>query len=138
MAGQKGFTLIEVLIAIVVFGFSLMAIVPLLVTASGVTSQQSIKAEALMFAARQLDELKVLDKEELDNYIVAGGGNVYTSTSYLDSSIVKDKPNFYTLTWQIQRRNLGLNVDYYQLVSTISYTYKGKTYTRTLSTFWGY
>jgi|GEM_PF-6601176 len=55
---QKGFSLVEVLVAILIFSISLAAIIPLLVTSSRVDKDNSVRAEIQTLAADELDRMK--------------------------------------------------------------------------------
>ncbi|MBI5141519.1 MAG: prepilin-type N-terminal cleavage/methylation domain-containing protein [Nitrospirae bacterium] len=53
-----GFSLVEVLVAILVFSISLAAIIPLLVTSSRVDKDNAVRAEIQTLAADELDRMK--------------------------------------------------------------------------------
>ncbi len=56
-AGREGFTLIEVLISLVIFSFCLLAMVPLLATATSIDRENYLNVRARAMAADTLDTL---------------------------------------------------------------------------------
>jgi len=70
---NKGFTLIEVMIAIVIIGISLLAIAPLLITSAKVNTNMSIRSRAQMLAAEKINELQTWTKDDIDNSGCADG-----------------------------------------------------------------
>jgi prepilin-type N-terminal cleavage/methylation domain-containing protein len=64
---NKGFTLIEVMIAIVIFSISLLALVPVLVTAVSVDTDDFLKARAEAMLTTKIDELLADDINTITN-----------------------------------------------------------------------
>ncbi len=66
-ASHRGFSLIEVIIAVAILGISLLGIVPLLVSSVSVNRAVSIEAEAQRLAAERLQELQTWPESQITN-----------------------------------------------------------------------
>lgn len=84
---SRGFSLIEILIAIVILSISLLALAALMATTTQNNSFGSHMTEAATFAQDKLEEFKLIP---WDN--IAGGA---------DSKPYQDIPNYYTRTWNV-------------------------------------
>ena len=84
---SKGFSLIEMLIAIVILSISLLALAGLMVTTTQNNSFGGRMTEAATFAQDKLEELKVTA------WLNIAGAN--------DSKPYQEIPNYYTRTWNV-------------------------------------
>ena len=102
---KKGFTLIEVLVAIVLFIISLLAIVPLLFTAVSVDKESFLKIKAQTMVAEKIEELMSQDISTI------GSGN--------DS----ETEDGFTLNrvWTVAAGTGNLSL----ITISVTYTYKG-------------
>jgi prepilin-type N-terminal cleavage/methylation domain-containing protein len=110
----KGFTLVEVLIAILIFSLSLLALVPLLSTATSIDRENYLNVRARAMAADMMDSF-MGGMSEAEAVLPANyGGN---------PSTVIDQGVTMTRQWQTPFPVVGnretINV-------TVSYTYKGQ------------
>ncbi|MFQ5901852.1 MAG: prepilin-type N-terminal cleavage/methylation domain-containing protein [Thermodesulfobacteriota bacterium] len=134
---NKGFSLIEVFIAITIFGISLFAILPLIITSMDVTSGTSLRSKAQILAAEKLDELKSLSSVEIESLI--GDDIIGGNTSYSSSDSISEGGIILNRDWVIQEANLGwTNAPSYIMSVIVTYTLKDETVTRTVSTLWGH
>jgi len=108
---NKGFTLIEVLIAIIVFSIALLALVPLLVTSVNIDTDDMLKARAQRLVISKMDELLSVDSSGLSN------GN----DAIVENGITLNR------VWTVVPATGNLNT----ITVTVSYTYKGQTKTFT-------
>jgi prepilin-type N-terminal cleavage/methylation domain-containing protein len=67
MKTNNGFTLIEVMIAILIFSISLLALIPVMVTAVSVDTDDFLKARAQSMLTTKLDELLADDITTITN-----------------------------------------------------------------------
>lgn len=106
----RGFTLIEVLIAIVIFSLSLLALVPLLSTAMSIDRENYLNVTSRATAADVLDTLM-------------GGGVPLVG----NPSTVNDQGVDITTSWTVTVPPATPNLD--NIAVTVTYTYKGQTKT---------
>jgi len=66
-AGSRGFSLIEVIIAVAILAFSLLGIVPLLVNSMQINTATSIDSRAQILAAQKLQELQTWPEVDITN-----------------------------------------------------------------------
>ena len=125
--GAWGFTLLEVVVASAVFSFSMLALIPLLVSSYHVDTETLYRVRAQHAAAQRLDEL--LSHENLVQGIVSA----VTNTDYIDahtgmvSNAPPPVPVVITRTWTV-----GPPRPFSHLCSvavTSSYMYKKSTKT---------
>jgi prepilin-type N-terminal cleavage/methylation domain-containing protein len=107
----RGFTLIEVLIAIVIFSLSLLALVPLLSTAMSIDRENYLNVTSRATAADVLDTLM-------------GGGVPIVG----NPSTVNDQGVDITTSWAVAPAG---NLD--TIAVTVTYAYKGQTKTFVLT-----
>ncbi|MEW6428513.1 MAG: prepilin-type N-terminal cleavage/methylation domain-containing protein [Thermodesulfobacteriota bacterium] len=82
---EKGFTLIEVLIALTVFAFGILAVAAMQTTAAGGNAKARYISEATSWATDQLETLMNLD---YDDPLLTDGGGTNNGTAGLDDGPV--------------------------------------------------
>ena len=107
----RGFTLIEVLFAILIFSLSLFALVPLLTTATSIDRENYLNVTARAMAADILDSL-MGGMTEAEAEILFGG----------NPSTVTEQGVVITRSWQLSDAG---NLD--NIAVTVRYSYKGQT-----------
>jgi type IV pilus assembly protein PilV len=95
---SKGFTLIEVLVALIILSFSLLALAGLMVTTTKNNSFGSHMTEAATFAQDKLEELRVIKWESLNdgNHTDQQGGS--TGITYTRNWNVTTNGSLKTIT----------------------------------------
>jgi prepilin-type N-terminal cleavage/methylation domain-containing protein len=113
MAGMKkhGFSLIEVLVAILIFSMSLLALVPLMSTSTSIDRENYLNVTARAMAADILDSL-MGGMKEAEAEILFGG----------NPSTVTDQGVVITRSWLLSDAG---NLD--NIAVTVRYAYKGQT-----------
>ena len=114
---RGGFTLIEVLIAILIFSISLLALVPLLTTAASIDRGNYLNVTARAMAADVLDSLMGLDS--LADAV---------PPRFVNPSTVTDQGVPITTTWATFPMG---NLD--TIAVTVTYTYNGQLKTFVLT-----
>ncbi len=110
-AGAKGFSLIEVLLAILIFSISLFALIPLLTTAASIDRENYLNVRARAMAADVLDSLM---------------GDA--TPPFSNPSTVIDGGVTMTRSWNVNQ--VG-NLD--NIAATVQYTYNNQLKTFTLT-----
>jgi len=87
---SRGFTLVEVLLAILVFSVSVLALGPLIITTIGVDKRAEIRAQVHALAASELDRLK------------AGRSLVTADTGWVTET--RTVPGLGNVSFQVSRR----------------------------------
>jgi prepilin-type N-terminal cleavage/methylation domain-containing protein len=128
---SKGFTLVEVMIATVILGLSLMALVPLLSTAASIDRENYLNVKARALAAQQLDTLMGIDSlssgcPSVATNTVIKPCNSDTKYPTAATPIVDEASNAkiyvnFAWNWTSAGSNLA------NIVVDTEYTYKGQT-----------
>lgn len=114
---RRGFTLIEVLFAILIFSISLLALIPLLSTAASIDRENYLNVTARAMAADTLDSLMGLDS--LADAV---------PPRFVNPSTVTDQGVAITTSWNVVAAG---NLD--NIAVTVQYTYKGQQKTFVLT-----
>ncbi|MFQ5900420.1 MAG: prepilin-type N-terminal cleavage/methylation domain-containing protein [Thermodesulfobacteriota bacterium] len=136
---NKGFSLMEVLISMIIFSITLFGVLPLVITSMGVTSGTSFRSKAQMAAAEKLDELKSLSAVEVETLV--GDDIKNWNKRYVDSDTVSVGSMTLNRDWVIQEAVLqGTNAPSYIMFVTVSYKLgnEDEPVIRTVSTVWGH
>jgi type IV pilus assembly protein PilV len=124
VTGEKGFTLLEVLVASAIFTFGMLAILGMLVTAMGGNAQGRQMTEATNLAASKIEDLKLTPYEDLS--ILPS----YSDTTTVSNSSVRDT---FTRTWTVYT-SIAPPLKLKKVVVTTSWTAKGKSHSVTVQT----
>ncbi|MGC2424996.1 MAG: prepilin-type N-terminal cleavage/methylation domain-containing protein [Nitrospirota bacterium] len=117
--GEKGFTLVEVLVAMAIFTFGMLAVLGMLVVSMNGGAEGRQITEATNLAASKIEDLKLTDYSKL----VSQGGTVFSDTTTVSSSSVSDK---FTRTWEIYT-SVAVPLNLAKAVVTTSWTAKGNS-----------
>lgn len=98
LLGYKGFSLIEVLVALVILSFSLLALAGLMVTTTKNNSFGSHMTEAATFAQDKLEELRAIKWEDLSDGNYTDQQDVKTGITYRRSWNVTTNGGLKTIT----------------------------------------
>jgi type IV pilus assembly protein PilV len=120
--GEKGFTLVEVLVASGIFAFGMLAVLGMLITAMGGNAEGRQTSEATNIAASQIENLKLTDYYQLEPYSNA--------TTTVNTSSVHDT---FTSTCSIYS-SIAPPLKLKKVVVTTSWTAKGKPHSVTMQT----
>ena len=115
----RGFTLIEVLISIVIFSISLLALIPLLSTATSIDRENYLNVTSRAMAADMLDTF-------MGGMSEAGALTLYGG----NPSTVTDQGVVVTRQWQTPLSVVGNRET---VIVTVTYTYKGQPKTFVLT-----
>ncbi len=119
--GEKGFTLVEVLVASAIFTFGMLAVLGMLITAMGGNAQGRQMTEATNLAAAKIEDLKQTPYSQL--------ASLSDSTTVTNNSVHDP----FTRTWTIYTGvESPLNVK--KAVVTTSWTVKGHQHSVTIQT----
>lgn len=139
---QKGFSLIELLVALLIISISSMAIIPLLISSLHLNKATDLAAKAKDLATQKVEELMVTPREVVDGYL--GVGTSYTGpTEYITENgevfAASNSRTIFTRQWGINEPP-GLTADPkpVALTAVVKYTYKGELKTRTFTTMWSF
>lgn len=139
---NKGFTLIEVLIALVIIVISFMAVLPLLWNTVNVNKATSISAKAKDVAVQKVEELMALPRDTFDSTYGLATNSTYTSPlEYVTEKgeITTDTAAVFQRTFSInQVPNMTTDPKPVILTSVVKYTLKGQTRSRSFSTMWSF
>jgi len=135
LKNAKGFTLIEMLIAVTILTIVLLSFVPLIVTAMGINRTVSLHAMANALASQKIDELKAMTSQDLQTCLGTG------SACSKDEGIVKTEWGInFNRTWTVQQMPVIVGVTMnrpYIITVTIQYNYRGEQFTRIYTSVWG-
>lgn len=139
---RKGFTLLELLVALGIVSISFLAIIPLLINTMGVSKSMSTGAKAKDIAVQKVEELMSLPRDSVDTLL--GASTSYTSPpEYLtDKGVVTTlagSGKTYTRTFSINQVP-GVTVDPKPVALTcvVQYVYKGEAKSRSFTTMWSF
>lgn len=139
---RNGFTLLELLIAMVIVSISFMAILPLLWNTISVNKTMSIGAVAKDVAVQKVEELMSLPRDTFDSTYGLAINNSYTSPiEYVTKKgeVTADTTALFQRTFSInQVTGATVNPKPVILTSVVQYTYKGEIRTRSFSTMWSF
>jgi prepilin-type N-terminal cleavage/methylation domain-containing protein len=143
---SKGFTLLELLVALVIVTISFMAILPLLWNTIHVNKAVSIGAKAKDVAVQQVEQMMSLPRDVIDGppYNISTATPSYTSTPqyFTEQGVVTtaaDPAALFTRTLNIsQVPGLLQDPKPVVLTSVVQYTYKGQLKSRSFSTMWSF
>ncbi len=121
--GDKGFTLLEVLVASAIFTFGMLAILGMLVTSMGGNAEGRQISEAGKLAASKLDDLRLTAYKNL----TSGTGS---EPEFINNSSVNDS---FTRTWTVYT-DIVPNMNIKRAVVTVSWKSKGIPHSVTLQT----
>lgn len=139
---RSGFTLLELLIALVIVSISFMAIIPLLINSMSVNSSMSIGTKAKDIAVQKVEELMSLPRDSIDTYL--GTNTSYTSApEYLTDKAVVTTINgtgrMFTRTFSInQVPGVTSDPKPVALTAVVQYDYKGVPKSRSFTTIWSF
>jgi prepilin-type N-terminal cleavage/methylation domain-containing protein len=146
----KGFTLLELLIALVITSISFMAILPLLWNTIHVNKSMSTGAKAKDIAVQKVEELMSLPSDSFYDSTVGylkNGGTSYTSAaeSLSMNGVVPSAsdPAVFTRTFRIDKVPVAPGISQPDpqpviLTAVVQYTYKGQAKSRSFSTLWSF
>ncbi|RMG04222.1 MAG: prepilin-type N-terminal cleavage/methylation domain-containing protein [Nitrospirae bacterium] len=137
---RKGFSIIEMLIAITILAISLLAIIPLLITSISTSTETSLASKAQMLGAELVSQIQTWPEDD---------GNPTAGNDILNSGCL-DMGSGTTCTWDtINYKGTTLMRGYridrvfsndsktnYMITVHVSYTYKGQTITRFFTGPW--
>lgn len=108
---NKGFGLIELLVAITIFTIAMLGIIPLLVNFMRTNVENEIRNNANAVAQQTIDELKGMNLNLIDNGT--------------DDKIYSEWP--YNVKWEVIKDNASFNVDINLVKITVTWSkpYKG-------------
>lgn len=108
---NKGFGLIELLVAITIFTIAMLGIIPLLVNFMRTNVENEIRNNANAVAQQTIDELKGMNLNLIDNGT--------------DDKIYNEWP--YNVKWEVIKDNASFNVDINLVKITVTWSkpYKG-------------
>jgi prepilin-type N-terminal cleavage/methylation domain-containing protein len=123
---ERGFTLLEVIIAVSIISIGLMALIPLLISSYKVDTQTAFRVRSQYVMAQKMDDLISQDTVSGGStgidYIDAQTGQVYSSAPSV--------PVVITRTWGV-----GVPADTLHplnaITVTVTYTFRGETKTLT-------
>ena len=98
LAKPKGFTLIEVLVALIILSFSLLALAGLMVTTTKNNSFGNHMTEAATFAQDKLEELRAIKWENLSDGNYTDQQDVLTGITYTRNWNVTTNGSLKTIT----------------------------------------
>jgi len=98
LLGYKGFSLIEVLVALVILSFSLLALAGLMVTTTKNNSFGNHMTEAATFAQDKLEELRAIKWENLSDGNYTDQEDVKTGITYTRNWNVATNGSLKTIT----------------------------------------
>ena len=119
--GEKGFTLVEVLVASGIFAFGMLAVLGMLVTAMGGNAQGRKTTEAANFAASKIEDLK---RTPYKNLISSADTTTVSNGSVSDT---------FTRTWTVYT-SVAPPLNLKKVVVTTSWTSKGQPHNVTIQT----
>ncbi len=134
------FTLIEVIIAIAILGFSLLAILPLLFTSLSINTETALASRAQMLAAERVNQLQTWPESQILN------SSCLTKKGGADKGVCVDGNNgevdtfngikIYR-TYRFDELNVqGSKAPSYIITVTVSYNYKGQQVSRVFTATW--
>jgi prepilin-type N-terminal cleavage/methylation domain-containing protein len=137
---RRGFSLVEVIIAIAILGFSLLAIIPLLSTSLSVNTETSVISKIQMLGAELISELQTWPEDDGDQ---ANGDDIINS-GCLDlatgAMCTADTQTYKGITitrsYRIDRLMTGTPNTNYLLTVMVSFDYRGKTIERVFTAPW--
>lgn len=141
---NKGFTLLELLVALGIISISFMAILPLLWNTIHVNKSISTGARAKDLAVEQVEALMSQPRDVFD----AAPYNLATNVSYTSPPVslsmsgatpTASDPAVFTRTFSINQVP-GVTADPKPIVLTavVQYTYKGESKSRSFTTMWSF
>lgn len=143
---SKGFTLLELLIALTIASVSFLAIIPLLLNTMGVNKNISIATKAKEAAVQKVEEYLSFPYDTIDDILNARNGRVNPQIDYVKpdgSSSVATDPTAFKRTTQVD--SVPVSATYVAqdpkpviITSVVEYTYKGEKKTRSFSTMWSF
>jgi prepilin-type N-terminal cleavage/methylation domain-containing protein len=119
--GEKGFSLVEVLVASAIFTFGMLAILGMLVTAMGGNAQGRQTTEATNLAVSKIEDLKLTPY-----YLLQSGSD----TTAVTNSSLQDT---FTRTWTVYT-SVAPPMNLKRVLVTTSWTAKGKPHSVTIQT----
>jgi type IV pilus assembly protein PilV len=119
--GEKGFTLVEVMVASGIFVFGMLAVLGMLITSMGGNAEGRQITEATNIAASEIESLKLTDYDHLASY---------SDTTIVNTSSVNDTFTSVCTVYEDVAPPLKLK----KVVVTTSWTAKGKPHSVTLQT----
>ena len=119
--GEKGFTLVELLVASAIFTFGMLAVLGMLITAMGGNAQGRQMTEATNLTAAKIEDLKLTPYSQLQSF-----GDITT----VSNDSVSDT---FSRTWTVYTSIVPpLNLK--KVVVTTSWTAKGHPHSVTIQT----
>lgn len=142
VSGLKGFTLVELLIALVITSISFMAVLPLLWNTVSMNKTMSVGAKAKDVATQKVEELMSMPRDTFDTTYGLFSNARYTSAvEYITEKgeLTTDTNATFQRTFQIDQVP-GVSIDPKPVIitSVVKYTYKGQTRSRSFSTMWSF
>lgn len=142
---RKGFSLLEVIIAIAILGFSLLAIIPLLTTSLSVSTETSLASKAQMLGAELISEIQswpegiagsqpTIGNDILNSGCLNMGTNntcEWDTTQFKGSTITRN----YRIDSMVTDPNITRPTNYLITVY-VTFDYKGKTIRRVFTAPW--
>ena len=96
---ERGFTLIEVLIATAIFSIGILAVISMQIMGMNVSSRACSLTEAVVAATRQVETLKAQPYADVAGGTSTSGGYSLTWTVANDSPVENNKFINVTVTW---------------------------------------
>src|SRR4030095_10845162 len=126
MQNEKGLTLLEVLVAMVVLSLGLLALTKMQITAVQVNAASGRLTQGTAFAQDKLEQLMALPytDPQLDDQTPVGQSTPYTETRPAQG---------YTITWQVDQDALAVGVKTINL--TVTWSNRGQPKTFSLAFF---
>lgn len=132
-----GFSLVEVIIAIAILGFSLLAIIPLLATTLSVNTETSLASRAQMLGAELISEIQAWPEQQITNTYSncldqGTGATCEWDTQQYKGSII-------TRTFRIDTLENDPNISRpsgYMITVYVTSSYKGSTLRRIFTAPW--
>lgn len=148
---RGGFSLVELLIAVLIMTISFMAVLPLLWNTVHVNKATELSIKARDFATQKVEDLMVRSRDEVD--VILNGSNEFksetdTRTGFKDEYLslkgeilpsATDANRVFTRTWSVVQVP-GVTADPKPVIYScvVTFNYKGQTRSRSFSTMWSF
>lgn len=131
-SADRGFSLIEVIIAVAILAFSLLGIVPLLVNSMQTTTSISIASRAQILAAQRLQELQTWPAVRIENSGCLDGNNWCSDgvVETVSGNNISRQYRFDTM------QTNGSVPESYLITVSVSYQERGTTVSKVFTTTW--
>lgn len=140
---RRGFTLIELMVALSIVSISMLAIIPLLLNTMNVNSSIKLGVKARDVAAMKVEELISLPREVIDDTYLKGNASYTSPVEYLTQKGVvsndKDTEAIFRRSFRIdQVPDVMFDPKPVVITSVVQYTYKGQAKSRSFTTMWSF